>query len=800
MKPMSYRGDDLDLRTPERWGGKDLTRDLVRVAGEPFYVDDTVLACCNHAFDLALAHRAAEVRIEHLLNAITRTDAAASVLERRGINVASLRRETATSIAADSAFVNSSTTMRVNPRRSAEFEDVLRLAAERAYPRRVAIGTEDILVAMFDMNRDIAGIAMLRRHASGWTARDLGTSEPLATVASYQTRTAPAQPYFASEPARELPRQSLPPVPQVPASVFGGTMTDAVQNNRIDQLERMIRDLSQEQSNERKTFAALIGELQRETFTQRDDTGRFHGSLSERLQSIEHMVSNARPEPMQLPIGLMDRLQSVDGLERKLEDIGRAFSAVLDRLNGMDRTMAARPAGGSATVNMQPVMDRLASLERSVTTRPMPMVDMEPLHDRMTGLERALAGRQTVDLTPLHDRLTALDRSLAARPASGTVDMAPLHDRLTAIERTIASRPASGTVDMAPLNDRLTAIERTIASRPIPTMDLSAVNERMAGIERAIARYPVPQPLDMGPLFERLNVIEQRTAEAGRLSSGLGERLGQFELTMQTSLQTSNGGVANGLADRLKSIEEMLLSHQVEVGQLTGSITEELQGLSRDVRGNAGMGDRIQSLVGDRLQSFASNFDRQGSDMVAAIASPLSQRMASLSTEVQARDEDMVRAVSLIGDKLAGVEKTLAVFGQRTIDTHTAHGRDLIEVHDALVKLNSNQQTLAASMDQWRLDTNNDLTFMSNRMEGLEKNVAKPVQMLESLSYNVQTLQRTTVKREEQRSRFRQWLMGTDDWYAASWEQNGSAARNNGANYVQTNGNGEPAVEDRPVR
>jgi Clp amino terminal domain, pathogenicity island component len=796
MKPMGYRGDDLDLRTPERWGGKDLTRDPARIAGEPFYVDDTVLACCNHAFDLALAHRAAEVRIEHLLNAMTRTDAAAAVLERRGISVALLRRESAAAIAADGAFATAGTTLRANPRRSAELEDALRLAAERAYPRRGAISIEDALVAMFDMNRDIPGIAMLRRHAAGWTARDLSTAEPLASAASYQAR--PAQPYFASEP-----RQSLPPVPQVPASVFGGTMTDAVQNNRIDQLERMIRDLSQEQSNERKTFAALIGELQRETLTQRDDTGRFRGNLNDRLQSleqslssrdnashgpqifdrlgsvernvemkfgelgrawstlgdrlqsIEHMVSTVRPEPMQLPIGLMDRLQSVDGLERKLEDIGRAFSAVLDRLNGLDRTMATRPVAAAASVNLQPVMDRLASLERSVANRPMPLVDMEPLHER----------------------LAALDRSLAARPAPASVDMAPLHERLT-------------------------QIERVIASRPVPTMDLTAVNERMAGIERAIARYPAPQPVDMAPLFERLNVIEQRSTEAGNLSVGLGERLGerlgQFERTMQSTMQTSNGGMANGLGERLKTIEETLLSHQVEVGQLTSSITNELQGLSRDVRGNSGMGERIQSLVGDRLQSFASNFDRQGSDIVTAIASPLSQRMASLSVEVQGQNEEMQRTVSQIGEKLAGVEKTLAAFGQRTIDTHTAHGRDLIEVHDALVKLNSNQQTLAASMDQWRLDTNNDLTFMSNRMEGLEKNVAKPVQLLESLSYNVQTLQRTTVKREEQRSRFRQWLMGTDDWYAASWEQNGGLARNNGANYVQTNG--EPAVEDRPVR
>jgi ATP-dependent Clp protease ATP-binding subunit ClpA len=228
IKPMGYRGDDLDLRTPERWGGKDLTRDLARVAGEPFYVDDTVLACCNHAFDLALAHRAAEVRIEHLLNALTRTDSAASVLERRGISVALLRRESATAIAADSAFATSGATIRVNPRRSAEFEDVLRIAADRAYPRRGAITVEDMLVAMFDMNRDIPGIAMLRRHASGWSARDLSTTEPVVTAASYQTRTVPTQPYFASES-----RQSLPPVPQMPASVFGGSMTDAAQNNRI---------------------------------------------------------------------------------------------------------------------------------------------------------------------------------------------------------------------------------------------------------------------------------------------------------------------------------------------------------------------------------------------------------------------------------------------------------------------------------------------------------------------------------------------------------------------------------------
>ena len=83
---MAYRGEDLDLRTPQTWGGApaDLAAsgDLsVAPNGQrsgyrpgPMLVDETVLACCNHAYDIAVAHRAAEVRIEHLLNAMTRID------------------------------------------------------------------------------------------------------------------------------------------------------------------------------------------------------------------------------------------------------------------------------------------------------------------------------------------------------------------------------------------------------------------------------------------------------------------------------------------------------------------------------------------------------------------------------------------------------------------------------------------------------------------------------------------------------------------------------------------------------
>ena len=67
---MNYRGEDLDLRTPQTWtrsandlGVADSGLNGPRGRGfasrnEPIWVDETVLACCNLAYDLAVTHRA----------------------------------------------------------------------------------------------------------------------------------------------------------------------------------------------------------------------------------------------------------------------------------------------------------------------------------------------------------------------------------------------------------------------------------------------------------------------------------------------------------------------------------------------------------------------------------------------------------------------------------------------------------------------------------------------------------------------------------------------------------------------
>ena len=49
------------------------------------------------------------------------------------------------------------------------------------------------------------------------------------------------------------------------------------------------------------------------------------------------------------------------------------------------------------------------------------------------------------------------------------------------------------------------------------------------------------------------------------------------------------------------------------------------------------------------------------------------------------------------------------------------HERDLNEIFEALVKLGTNQQTLANNLEAWRLDSSGDVSIVSNRLENMER-------------------------------------------------------------------------------
>jgi hypothetical protein len=175
---MAYRGEDLDLRTPQSRGSRETGGDIglngarqrqpngANGRADTMYVDDTVLACCNHAFGIAQAHGASEVRLEHLVHAMTRVETAAGILEDRGIREAHLRRESAAVIASEIPVGLSHS--HSAPRSSSELADVLARASELAGRRGAPASVHELLWVLLNYDREIPAIGLLLRHASDW--------------------------------------------------------------------------------------------------------------------------------------------------------------------------------------------------------------------------------------------------------------------------------------------------------------------------------------------------------------------------------------------------------------------------------------------------------------------------------------------------------------------------------------------------------------------------------------------------------------------------------------------------------
>jgi hypothetical protein len=722
---MSYRGHDLDLRSP---GGRSTASVYVGAAAqpvgrhEPLWVDDIVLATCNHAYDIALAHRSAEVRIEHVLNAATRIDAATRVFEANGYNIAALRRATSDQIVAAAPVPMLSA--RYSPKTSAEVEETLQLAVRRAALRKTPATIHDILTVLIDMKREIPGFETARPASEHWSLRD-------ATAPRY----VPDYRYVAApEPVREWVRE---PAPEAYMPV-----TDSIQNTRLDGIERMVRDLAQ----------TVGGELQRREAPREWVRGSTPGY---------YVSPPPRPEPYS---PATDSIQNarLDGLERMLRDmIGDLQRRETPRMPEpvvVAPRIAETPSYGPAT------LERLGVVERNVDAKFAELArTWSLLGERLGAIEQALA-KPRVDMANalpagLADRLRGLeglDQKFVELDRTITV----MADRMVALERHMTNRPvvANGSVDISPLMDLVADLERKVTSGPRGTaIDMTPLMERIAGIERSLATRPVGANVDLKPLFDRLDGLDRKIG--GMSFEGGGDI----------------GAMTEHIGERLKEIEDGVAAQRSGFAHFAASIGNEVRQIAASARQSPANPEQMRSVIGEQMQTFATLIERQPTQLASSIAQPLMQRITQIGSQVEARQADSDRAFGAIAERLGVLERTLTGWSQQAAEAGVTHERDIREVHDALVRLNTNQQTLASSMDQWRLDLTGDLGELANRISLIEAQSQKPMAVLERMATSMDTIQASAFKRDEQKSRFRQWLMGTDDWYGASWDANGTA-------------------------
>jgi hypothetical protein len=305
-----------------------------RSASEPIPVDDQVEACCNSAYDAAQFHGAAEVRLEHLLHAMTRTRAAAELMEQLGVSSGQVRQETAVAIASVAPSHGASST----PRTSAEMEEILRRAAAFAGERKASATVADLLRALLGLGRKAPAAQYLMRAAA----------DPSALERWRDERRDGPQTLSADAAIRAAAR------PNLAEALF----------KRLDTMEAVLRALQTEIADDRKAITEALAQRFdplptgrcRADAGRRERTGepnqRDDGSLNERLSAIDKLPGSENFGYMGARLVLIEKQLNTQGKE-----VAEAVSNAL-----LEHLVKADNDGGEALGHN----DRLGTLEASI--------------------------------------------------------------------------------------------------------------------------------------------------------------------------------------------------------------------------------------------------------------------------------------------------------------------------------------------------------------------------------------------------------------------------------------------------
>jgi len=378
---MGYRGADLDLRTSRAWSATstDLMSGFEGSAGaappEPraqagrggsIWVDDTLLACANHAFDVALTHRAGEVRLEHLLYALTRVEAAAAALEARGVRVVPLRRDAAMVIASEIPIGLGGTGG--NPRRSPELEETLRHAAAHAARAGRPASVEHVLHVLIDLRSDLPGTELLLRYlprasrdfwSSPAPARgpDYSGSAQFVDVPETDHMRSPAFADFPSAPVHR-PELAAAGAPAVSDEMLARLAhIEQILSERLAALETALTSAPPAAPADLRAIKDRLDVIEEAVLAREGD-----GALSERLSALVRMLQEERAE----------RASALSGLTAEVKALASTLGSGNPEGEALDGPFAKRLQSLAADLEQHRIElgaslgDRIAQIEKAL--------------------------------------------------------------------------------------------------------------------------------------------------------------------------------------------------------------------------------------------------------------------------------------------------------------------------------------------------------------------------------------------------------------------------------------------------
>ena len=276
----------------------------------------------------------------------------------------------------------------------------------------------------------------------------------------------------------------------------------------------------------------------------------------------------------------------------------------------------------------------------------------------------------------------------------------------------------------------------------------------LPALETKIEAHPqvVSGEVDLSSLLHRLEELERHVGE--KLNESVGGLLQRF-VAIEQNAQLGD------VLGRLGQIEQALLGRD---GLGTGDIDARVGDLAEAVSLQQATLDDVRSMVSADVREVNLAINEQSTNLART-----SESLSELVRAVESLRDEERNTVAQVSHLVGGYRAEVENFIVQANDNASNHNSALKEVHDALMKLNANQHTLAGSIDQWRSDGAGDLAVVAARIEGLEEKAGRPMALLENLSASMENMHRLTVERYHRRNRFWYWLFGTDDWVAASW-------------------------------
>jgi hypothetical protein len=265
------------------------------------------------------------------------------------------------------------------------------------------------------------------------------------------------------------------------------------------------------------------------------------------------------------------------------------------------------------------------------------------------------------------------------------------------------------------------------------------------------------------------------TAARSNVADALFKRLDSMEAllrTMQADMASERQAIIEVLAQRdepmpMAGIEQV----QAVATELEAKLSEQIAALGERLGGRLSVVDQqpaSESLayMGARLDLIEKQLARHTKDVTEAVSNTLLEHL------IKAEESEVTAVVG--PDKLEAIETSIESHLQRADEAAKMHENSLAEIYEALVKLGTNQQTLASNLNTWRVESSGDVSIISNRLLEMERNTQE---MASRFDGQVESLRHVTRSEDRPFGSFKRWLYGTTSVLSGAWRDDPDAVR-----------------------